>query len=134
MRENERTDERVTQYSNLYSWLIWPTGQCESEGGSLANTQNGDAYNFVRQHIESSPDEANVDFIFGRVSPFTDWENGWFVGAQKNGAWRWFNGNFFFFFVATYNSLCRSVARSVGLSHMAFFGVIELFEGRKVQI
>ena len=40
----------------------------------------------------------------------------------------------FFFFVTTYNSLCRSVARSVGLSHMAFFGVIELFEGRKVQI
>ena len=25
MRANERTDERVAQYSNLYSWLFWPT-------------------------------------------------------------------------------------------------------------
>ena len=25
MRVNERTDERVVQYSNLYSWLFWPT-------------------------------------------------------------------------------------------------------------
>ena len=25
VRANKRTDERVAQYSNLYSWLFWPT-------------------------------------------------------------------------------------------------------------
>ena len=25
MQVNERMDKRVTQYSNLYSWLFWPT-------------------------------------------------------------------------------------------------------------
>ena len=25
VQANERTDERVAQYYNLYSWLFWPT-------------------------------------------------------------------------------------------------------------
>lgn len=29
MRPNERTDEGVTPYSNLYSWLFWPSVQKE---------------------------------------------------------------------------------------------------------
>ena len=27
-RVNERTDKRVAQFSNLYSWLFWPTVRC----------------------------------------------------------------------------------------------------------
>ena len=27
MQVNERIDERVVHYSNLYSWLFWPTVQ-----------------------------------------------------------------------------------------------------------
>ena len=29
VRGNERTDERVAQYSNLYFWLFWPTVQIQ---------------------------------------------------------------------------------------------------------
>ena len=67
--------------------------QCESEGGILANTQNSEAYNFARHHIESNPKKAGIYFnIFGGFGAFIPWANGWFVGASKHGSWRWLNG------------------------------------------
>ncbi len=67
--------------------------QCESEGGTLANTQSQEAYTFARHHIESNPVKANIAYgIFGEVTLFTPWANGWYVGASKHGNWRWLNG------------------------------------------
>jgi len=67
--------------------------QCESEGGTLANTQSNEAYEFARQHIDKNPVKANIGFgFFGEVSIFTPWTHGWWVGARKGVDFRWFDG------------------------------------------
>ena len=69
--------------------------QCESEGGILADTQSPEAYNFARHHIEANPQTAKIVFnLFGGFSIFSQWANGWWVGASKvaDGNWRWLNG------------------------------------------
>ena len=60
----------------------------------MANTQSDEAYDFVRQYIEANPLKADVlHGLFGEiVALFTPWDNGWFVGAKKDGDWKWFNG------------------------------------------
>ena len=36
VRANERTDEQVSQYSNLYSWLFWPIVSSFNDHNSLS--------------------------------------------------------------------------------------------------
>ena len=70
--------------------------QCESEGGTLAKDQRGEVYTFVRHHIEANPLKAPVHRgLFGEISIFTPWGHGWYVGASKNGNWRWLDGMYF---------------------------------------
>jgi len=71
--------------------------QCQAEGGSLANTQSNDIYQFVRQHIEKDPVKADLKWgplgLHVYIEPlFTPWANGWLVGAQKKGSFKWLDG------------------------------------------
>ena len=73
--------------------------QCQAEGGSLANTQSNDIYQFVRQHIEKDPVKADLKWgpfnLHVYIEPlFTPWANGWFVGAQKKGSFKWLDGKY----------------------------------------
>jgi len=69
--------------------------QCETEGAILVNTQSRPVYDFVRQHIESSPAKAVIKFgLFGIVDLFSPWDNGRWIGARKSSGrtYKWFNG------------------------------------------